>query len=47
MADIIDMPCIIRVGMPIFWASIRRVMWVVAMKGSPGTRNIVFPVWAA
>lgn len=48
MADIIDMPWIMRVFMPFFSASMRKVICVVAIKGSPGTRKTVFPfsaVW--
>ena len=42
-----EMPCIIRVCMPVFSASMRSVTWVVAMKGSPGTKSTVFPVSVA
>ncbi len=47
MAEIIDAPWTMRVFTPCFSASILSVTWVVAMKGSPGTRNTVLPFWAA
>ena len=47
MADMIDVPWTIRVCMSCFSASIRSVTCVVAMKGSPGTRNTVLPTFAA